>query len=49
MNPDRRATLKSTAVVVAFFITAKLLPAVRRFAKREQSQDPTQPKEHHHV
>jgi quercetin dioxygenase-like cupin family protein len=42
MNPDRRATLKSTAVVVAFFITAKLLPAVRRFAKREQSQDPNQ-------
>jgi quercetin dioxygenase-like cupin family protein len=39
MNLDRRASLKSVAVVVAFFIPAKLLPAVRRFGKREQSQD----------
>jgi quercetin dioxygenase-like cupin family protein len=39
---DRRATLKSAALLVAFFIAAKLLPAFRRFAKREQSRDPNQ-------
>jgi quercetin dioxygenase-like cupin family protein len=39
MNLDRRASLKSAAVVVAFFNPAKLLPAVCRFGKREQSQD----------
>jgi quercetin dioxygenase-like cupin family protein len=42
VNLDRRATLKSAAVVVAFFITAKLLPAVRRLGKRKQSPDPNQ-------
>jgi hypothetical protein len=42
MNPDRRATLKPAAVVVAVFITAKLCPAVRPLAKPQQSQDPKQ-------
>jgi hypothetical protein len=32
MNLDRRATLKSAAIVGAVFITAKLWPAVRRLA-----------------
>jgi quercetin dioxygenase-like cupin family protein len=39
MNLDRRATLQSAATVGAVFITAKLWPAVRRLAKRKQSQD----------
>jgi hypothetical protein len=37
MNPGRRATIKSAALVAPFFITAKLMPAVRRLAKRKQS------------
>jgi quercetin dioxygenase-like cupin family protein len=42
VNLDRRAILKSAAIVVAVFIPAKLWPAVRPLATVNQSPDPKQ-------